>query len=72
MVAPGGALLTAPTPDAFGRGIARLLDDPALRAAMGAAARRFVATERTLEGFQDRLAAGLALVGLPCARSTSR
>jgi glycosyltransferase involved in cell wall biosynthesis len=72
MVAPGGALLTAPTPDAFADGVARLLDDPALRMTMGATARRFVAADRTLEAFQRRLAAGLALLGLPCARSTSR
>ena len=35
-------------------------------------ARRFVAADRTLEAFQRRLAAGLAVLGLPCARSTSR
>jgi glycosyltransferase involved in cell wall biosynthesis len=72
MVAPDGALLTAPTPDAFAAGVARLLDDPPLRATMGAAARRFVAADRTLEAFERRLAAGLAILGLPCARSTSR
>jgi glycosyltransferase involved in cell wall biosynthesis len=72
MVAPDGALLTAPAPDAFAGGIQRLLDDPALREAMGAAARRFVAADRTLEAFQRRLAAGLALLELGCARSTSR
>ena len=72
MVAPGGSFLTSPTPDAFARGVARLLDDPALRSTMGAAARRFIATDRTLAAFQGRLAAGLALLGLPCARSTSR
>ena len=72
MIAPEGALLTLATPDAFASGVARLLDDPALRSTMGAAARRFVATERTLETFEHRLAAGLAMLGLPCARSTSR
>jgi glycosyltransferase involved in cell wall biosynthesis len=72
MVAPDGALLTAPTPDAFATGVARLLDDPGLRDRMGAAARRFVATDRTLPAFQDRLGAGLAILGLSCARSTSR
>ena len=71
MVAPDGSLLTTPTPDAFARGLARLLDDPALRRTMGAAARRFVLADRTLDIFQDRLAAGLTLLGLPCARSTS-
>lgn len=72
MVAPGGALLTAPAPDAFATGIARLLDDPALRMRMGAAARGFVAADRTLAAFQRRLAAGFTVLGLPCARSTSR
>ena len=71
MVAPGGALLTAATPDAFAAGIARLLDDPALRQTMGAAAQRFVTADRTLETFQHRLGAGLSLLGLPCGRSTS-
>jgi glycosyltransferase involved in cell wall biosynthesis len=72
MVAPGGALLTAATPEAFASGIARLLDDPALRHTMGVTARRFIATDRTLEAFHRRLAAGLAMLDLPCARSTSR
>ena len=72
MVAPDGALLTAATPDAFASGIARLLDDPALRHTMGTAARRFVATDRTLEAFRRRLGAGLAMLDLQCARSTSR
>jgi glycosyltransferase involved in cell wall biosynthesis len=72
MVAPGGALLTAATPDAFATEVARLLDDPALRHSLGAAARRFVATDRTLEAFQRRLGAGLSMLDLPCARSTSR
>ena len=72
MVAPGGALLTAATPDAFATEVARLLDDPTLRHSMGAAARRFVATDRTLEAFQRRLGAGLSMLDLPCARSTSR
>jgi glycosyltransferase involved in cell wall biosynthesis len=71
MIAPEGALLTAPTPDAFAAGVARLLDDPALRQTMGAAAQRFVTADRTLERFQHRLAAGFAILGLPCARSTS-
>lgn len=70
-VAPDGSVLTAPTPDAFAGGVARLLDDPARRAAMGAAARRFVTADRTLEAFQRRLAAGLEALGLPCDRSTS-
>jgi glycosyltransferase involved in cell wall biosynthesis len=71
MVAPDGALLTAPTPDAFATGLGRLLDDPALRAQMGAAAQQFIAADRTLEAFTSRLGAGLTLLGLPCARSTS-
>ena len=71
MVAPDGAVLTAATPEAFAVGVARLLDDPALRQTMGAAARRFVSADRTLEAFQRRLAAGLSLLGVSCARSTS-
>jgi hypothetical protein len=71
MIAPGGALLTAATPDAFAAGVTRLLDDPVLRQTMGAAARRFVAADRTLETFQRRLAAGFAVLGLSCAQSTS-
>jgi glycosyltransferase involved in cell wall biosynthesis len=72
MVAPGGSLLTAATADAFARGVARLLDDPALRQTMGVAARRFIATDRTLEAFHRRLATGLAMLDLRCAPSTSR
>ena len=34
--------------------------------------RRFVAADRTFEAFQRRLAGGLAILGVPCARSTSR
>jgi glycosyltransferase involved in cell wall biosynthesis len=71
MVASEGALLTAPTSAAFAAGVARLLDDPALRRTMGAAAQRFVAADRTLERFQHRLAAGFAVLGLPCGPSTS-
>ncbi|HEV8672401.1 MAG TPA: glycosyltransferase family 4 protein [Methylomirabilota bacterium] len=65
MVAPDGGLLTAPTPTAFADGLAALLTDPARRAAMGAAARRFVATERNVAGFARALGDGLALLQLP-------
>ena len=44
----------------------RALTDP------GARGQRFIATDRTVAAFQDRLAAGLTLLGLLCARSTSR
>ncbi len=71
MVAPGGALLTGPTADAFAAGVARLLDDPELRQTMGATAQRFVTADRTLERFQHRLAAGFAVLGLTCGPSTS-
>ena len=72
MVAPDGALLTPATPDAFAAGVARLLDDPGLRNTMGAAARRFIRTDRTLAALEHRLAAGLAILGFSCAPSTSR
>jgi len=72
MVAPGGSVLTASTANAFARGVARLLDDPTLRQTMGLAARRFIATDRTLEAFHRRLATGLGMLDLPCAPFTSR
>ena len=72
MVAPDGSFLTPPTPDAFAAGVARLLDDPGLRDTMGAAARRFIRTDRTLAALEHRLAAGLAILGFSCAPSTSR
>jgi glycosyltransferase involved in cell wall biosynthesis len=65
MVAPGGGLLTAPTPTAYAAGLTRLLDDPAARERMGAAARRFAVEERSLEAFRDRLGTGLTRLGLP-------
>ncbi len=64
MVAPGGGLLTDPTPDAFAEGLRRLLDDPDQRQQMGAAARRFVAAERSMDAFRSRLREGLARLGL--------
>ena len=65
MVAPGGGLLTDPTPEAFAGGLGTLLDDPDQRQRMGEAARRFVAAERSMQVLQDRLGKGLALLGLP-------
>ncbi|MGH7408899.1 MAG: glycosyltransferase, partial [Candidatus Methylomirabilales bacterium] len=64
MVAPGGGLLTDPTPDAFAEGLRRLLDDPDQRQQMGAVARRFVASERSMDAFRSRLRDGLARLGL--------
>lgn len=64
MVAPGGGLLTAPTPEAFAEGIRSLLDDPVRCHRMGEAARGFVAAERNMDGFRRRLAEGLARLGL--------
>jgi glycosyltransferase involved in cell wall biosynthesis len=64
-IVPGGALQVPATPRAFAAGLARLLDDAPLRAALGAAGRRQVAETRTLDGFRDRLAQGLGRVGLP-------
>ena len=62
-VAPGGGFLTAPTPVAFAKGVAQLLDDAEARGQMGAAARRFVANERSLEAFHRRLGAALGGLG---------
>jgi glycosyltransferase involved in cell wall biosynthesis len=63
MVAPEGSVLTAPTPAAFAGALAGLLADPTRRAAMGLAARRFVAGERSREAFERGLAAGLRTLG---------
>jgi glycosyltransferase involved in cell wall biosynthesis len=64
MVPPGGGLLTDPTPQAFAEGLKRLLDNPEERLRMGAAARRFVAAERSREAFRRRLGEGLARLRL--------
>lgn len=64
MVAPDGGVLTDPTSEAFAAGLRSLMDDPARRRAMGAAARRFVVAERTLDRLRARLRDGLARLGL--------
>lgn len=64
MVAPEGGVLTDLTPEAFAAGLRSLMDDPARRRAMGAAARRYVVAERTLERFRARLGEGLARLRL--------
>lgn len=63
-VASGGGILTEPTPQAFAEGLCNLLDDAERRERMGAAALRFVASERSLDLFRRRLADGLALLDL--------
>ncbi len=65
MVPPGGGLLTDPSPEAFAEGLRTLLDHPEERLQRGAAARRFVALERSLEAFHRRLGEGLARLALP-------
>jgi glycosyltransferase involved in cell wall biosynthesis len=65
MVAPGGGVLTDPTPEAFAGGLGTLLDDPDQRQRMGEAARRFVAAERSMQVLHGRLGKGLARLGLP-------
>jgi glycosyltransferase involved in cell wall biosynthesis len=65
MVAPGGSVLTEPTAAAFGAAVAALLADPARRAEMGEAARRWIAADRSDAKFAERLADGLAVLGLP-------
>jgi glycosyltransferase involved in cell wall biosynthesis len=51
------ALLTAPEPDAFAAGIARLLDDDALRGRLGAEGRRRYETLYNFDAFKERLGA---------------
>jgi glycosyltransferase involved in cell wall biosynthesis len=69
MMAPGGGLLTAPTPEAYAEGLRQLLDHPEVRREMGATARRFARKERSLDAFHRRLGEGLAHLGLvPGAR----
>ncbi len=63
-VAAGGGILTEPTPEAFAEGLRGLLDDPAVRQRLGETARRFVASERSLEAFRGRFREGLARLGL--------
>lgn len=62
-VRAGQTALLAPEGDeaAFGTNLRRLLDDSALRATMGEAARRFVLTERTPQSASDILREGLAV-----------
>jgi glycosyltransferase involved in cell wall biosynthesis len=62
MVAPGGGLLTEPTPSAFAAAVSELAGDPARCRAMGTAARRWAETERSLAAFERRLKDGLAVL----------
>lgn len=64
MVPPESGLLTEPTPEGYAAGLRALLEDPARRARMGAAAHRVVAAERTMEAMERRLKDGLARLGL--------
>jgi glycosyltransferase involved in cell wall biosynthesis len=64
MVAPAGGVLTRPDPEAFAAALAGILGDPAGREAMGAAARRFAAAERSQAALEQRLGAGLARLTL--------
>jgi len=65
MVAPDGAVLTDATPEAYATGLARLLDDPLARRRMGAAGRRLVTAEHTVDALQRRLKEGLARLSSP-------
>jgi glycosyltransferase involved in cell wall biosynthesis len=49
------AILAAPTPEAFGDAIVRVLEDPALRVEIGAAGRRLVEERFTYRVFRERL-----------------
>ncbi len=71
MVPPDGGVLTEPKVDAFAAGLAALLDAPARRTTLGAAARRFVAAERGVAAFVNRLRDGLARV-VPLRRGARR
>ncbi|HVG07431.1 MAG TPA: glycosyltransferase family 4 protein, partial [Thermoanaerobaculia bacterium] len=51
------ALLADPTPEAMGKGIARLLQDEVLRERLAANARRFAQAELTPEAFRRKLLA---------------
>ena len=62
-VAPAGGLLTEPRAPALAAAVRDLLEDPARRAALGEAARRFVVAERSQAALERRLAAGLAVLG---------
>ena len=59
----GVALLVEPDPDAMGEGLARLLQDGALRERLAANARQLVQREFTLEAFRRKLLAFYAAVG---------
>ena len=52
--------LRAPTPEAFGEALARLVSDPACAARLGHAGRRRVAAEFSRDAFGRRFAALLA------------
>jgi glycosyltransferase involved in cell wall biosynthesis len=69
MVAPEGSVLAEPTAAAFGAVLAALLADPARRAAMGEAGRRWIAAERSDGAFAERLASGLSVLNLPTLAS---
>jgi glycosyltransferase involved in cell wall biosynthesis len=69
MVAPEGSVLAEPTAAAFGAVVAALLADPARRAAMGEAGRRWIAAERSDGAFAERLASGLSVLNLPTLAS---
>jgi hypothetical protein len=49
--------------------VAALLADPARRAAMGEAGRRWIAAERSDGAFAERLASGLSVLNLPTLAS---
>lgn len=49
------ALLAAPTPEAFGEALLRVIVDPALRARLGDAGRRLAAEHFTYRAFRERL-----------------
>lgn len=72
-VRPGETALLVPEGDvaAFARALCSVLDDPVRRAAMAAAASRFVAGERGMDTARAILARGLALAVAPCRERVS-
>jgi glycosyltransferase involved in cell wall biosynthesis len=56
------ALLTAPTPEAFGAGLVRVLTDPALASTLGRNAQHLADTQYTYEAYLARTRDALAHV----------
>jgi glycosyltransferase involved in cell wall biosynthesis len=62
------AILTAPTPAEFARGILRAVNEPALAARLGQAARRLAETRYTYDAYLQRTREACAALSLPIKR----